>query len=222
MDNETRIELGGGVLVVVFAALFGLLYAAADIGLWAWIFLGLALVVLGAVAVYEYARRHRHPGAADAPRPAAAQVPHQSGAAGQPGETLRVLVVADTDCVPRDLQEALAERVRARKTEVLVVAPALSSRLARWTGDDSAYADAQAHLERTLAALGELGVEAHGHIGPHDPLQAADDGLREFEADELIFTTGPNGEDNWLEEGLLETARGRYGIPVTEVRAHPS
>ena len=38
-----------------------------------------------------------------------------------------------------------------------------------------------------LGALRELRVRASGRVGSHDPLQAADDGLREFRADEIVF-----------------------------------
>ena len=65
---------------------------------------------------------------------------------------------------------------------MFVIAPAIGSRResARWTADEHAYQDAAAHLDATLRALGELEVDATGRVGSHDPLQAADDGLREF------------------------------------------
>ena len=92
------------------------------------------------------------------------------------------------------------------------------SRLGAWTGDESAYEDARRHLAATLEALGQVGIDAHGRLGPHDPLQAADEGLREFAADEVVFATSADGE-NWLEQGVVEEARARYGVPVTHVLA---
>jgi hypothetical protein len=54
-------------------------------------------------------------------------------------------------------------------------------------------------------------------VGAHDPLQAADDGLREFPADAIVFATHPDGRANWLEEGVVETARRRSSVPVSHV-----
>ena len=61
-----------------------------------------------------------------------------------------------------------------------MIAPAIGSRLARWTGDESAHADARQHLDDTVTSLARAGITARGETGADDPLQAADDGLREF------------------------------------------
>jgi len=58
----------------------------------------------------------------------------------------------------------------------------------------------------------------NGTVGSDDPIQAADDALRTFAADELVFVTG-RGKANWLEDDALELARGRYGIPVAHIDA---
>jgi hypothetical protein len=56
---------------------------------------------------------------------------------------------------------------------------------------------------------------ARGQIGSDEPIQATDDGLREFPADEVVFVTGDAA--NWLEEGILDEARKRYDIQVTHI-----
>ena len=61
------------------------------------------------------------------------------------------------------------------------------SRLAHWTGDDSQRDEAEGHLAATLSGFGAAGIRADGQVGPDDPIQAADDGLRTFPADELVF-----------------------------------
>jgi hypothetical protein len=101
---------------------------------------------------------------------------------------------------------------------VLVVAPALSSRVDRWTGDEAAYAHASENLDATLAVPSALGVTARGHVGSHDPLQAADEGLREIAADELVFVTPGAGEA----ADVVDAARGRYGIPVRQIAVPPA
>ena len=129
-----------------------------------------------------------------------------------------MLVIVDEACAPAAFREQAAHR----PAEAYVVAPALASRLGRLTGDEDAYEHARRNLAATLRALEEVGIEAHGRLGPHDPLRAADDGLREFPADELVFATSPGGGSNWLEQGVVSGAQDRYGVPVTHVGAAPS
>ena len=101
--------------------------------------------------------------------------------------------------------------------KAFVIAPALSSRLDRWTGDQAASDRAETELEGTLEALRGMGIEAQGHVGAHDPLQAAIDGLREFPADEIILVAQTGSDANWLEEGLVETLRSRTSVPVSHI-----
>jgi GABA permease len=104
-----------------------------------------------------------------------------------------------------------------RPTEVLVVAPALGSRLSHWTGDDQARDAAKENLERTVETLTSAGVAARGGVGADDPIRAADDALRTFPADELVLATHPERAANWKERGVVEIARARYDLPVTHV-----
>ena len=142
--------------------------------------------------------------------------PFDGGAAPLSDGVHRVLVVAGGAPSPRDL-ERIAETAAGQPTAAYVVAPAVSSRVSRWTGDEQAYGDAQANLESTVNSLSSLGVEANGHLGPHDPLQAADDGLREFPADEIVFVWSARDETDWLEQGVADAARTRYGLPVRAI-----
>ena len=61
------------------------------------------------------------------------------------------------------------------------------------------------------------GISARGETGADDPLQAADDGLREFPAHEIVFVTKPGTGTDWVEKGVVETAKKRYDVPVTHV-----
>ena len=101
---------------------------------------------------------------------------------------------------------------------MLLVCPALNSRVRTWTSDeDPARAEAQSRLDRSLERLAEAGVSARGAIGDGDPLQALEDALREFPADEIVVSTHPPGRSHWLEQGVVEQARLRYDVPVTHV-----
>ena len=47
------------------------------------------------------------------------------------------------------------------------------------------------------------------------PLQAADDGVREFAPHEIVFVTKAGTGTDWVERGVVETATTRYSVPVT-------
>lgn len=212
MKREDLREFAAIPIVVVLLGLLGVVLFAADAGLWAWIVVGVVLLVaLVVVALVTMARPH-HPRAHTSPsRPAGAAAPVDDG-------VHRTLVIVDDACAPGELGHAIAGLRKAGPAAVFVIAPALGSRTARWTGDEHAYQEAAAHLEATLQALAELHIEASGHVGSHDPLQAADDGLREFAADEIVFAVHAEDEANWLERGVVEAARARYPLPVTTLK----
>ena len=99
-----------------------------------------------------------------------------------------------------------------------MVCPALTGRVRRWFSDvDSGVAAASQRLEASLAELAGLGVTARGEIGDGDPLQAIDDALRVFAADEIVISTHPRQRSNWLEKRVVERARARFAVPVTHV-----
>ena len=210
-DYTTRVELMAIPIVVVIFGIGVVLLAAGAEGPWAWLLVGLAGIVLVVVVVASYARRHPHP-AAETPAPATVAVlqPAQDG-------RYRVLVIADESCVDPSFPAELSAHADGGPVEVLVIAPAIGSRVSRWTGDESQFAGARRHLDETVTALAEAGIEATGETGADDPLQAADDGLREFAAQEIVFVTRPGTDTDWVERGVVEAARGRYPVPVRHI-----
>jgi hypothetical protein len=129
-----------------------------------------------------------------------------------------ILVVANETVAGTALRNEIVHRAGTEDAEVLVVCPALNTRLRHWTSDeDRARAQAQARLEASLAALHEAGIDARGQVGDDDPLQAMDDALRTFGADEIIISTHPPGRSNWLEKDLVGRARERFGCPISHV-----
>src|SRR6266566_2129909 len=88
---------------------------------------------------------------------------------------------------------------------------------ARTAEDEQARDAAQGRLERSLARLNDAGIEARGEIGDGEPLQAIEDALRTFGADEVIISTHPEGRSNWLEKGVVSGARERFAVPITHV-----
>jgi hypothetical protein len=208
-DYTTRVEL---MAIPIVALIFGggiILALASAAGLWAWLLVGVAGALLAVLLLVLYAKRHPHP-AAGQPAPAAAPAPPADDA-------YRVLVIADESCVDPQFAEKIAAHAGGRTIEALVIAPAIGSWLARWTSDESAHADARKHLDDTVAALARAGITARGETGADDPLQAADDGLRGFPADEIVFVTKPGTSTDWAERGVIESARGRYSVPVEHI-----
>jgi hypothetical protein len=132
-------------------------------------------------------------------------------------EPWRILVIANETAASEALRAVIALRAGAG-AEVVVVAPALSSRLAYWSsaGDD-ARAAATVRLAACLQALEELGIEASGWVGDAEPLLAIDDALCTFAADELIVATHPEGRSTWLTRNIVERARHRVRLPIHHV-----
>jgi hypothetical protein len=130
----------------------------------------------------------------------------------------RILVVANETLSGAALRDEIEHRAEAADTELFVVCPALNTKLKHWTSDDDA-ARAKAHerLQSMLDALDRDGFTATGDIGDSDPVQAMEDGVRVFGADEVILSTHPPGRSNWLEHDVVRRARERLEVPITHV-----
>ncbi|TML78808.1 MAG: hypothetical protein E6G07_09105 [Actinobacteria bacterium] len=126
----------------------------------------------------------------------------------------KVLAVVSEPLSPEVLRSALGEP-EASSAEVLVVAPALTSKRRMILSDpDPAIGRAEQVEEETVERLGEEGIEAAGDTGESDPLLAIQDALQTFPADEIVLFTHVGGEQNWLEEGLVDEAQERFEPPV--------
>ena len=134
-----------------------------------------------------------------------------------PGER-RILVIANETVGGSELLDRIRELGEGAETRVLVVSPALNTPLRHLASDeDPARAAARERLDRSLARLEREGIEAHGEVGDGDPLQAIDDALRTFGADQIVISTHPEGRSNWLERGVVTGARERYAVPIHHV-----
>ena len=71
-------------------------------------------------------------------------------------------------------------------------------------------AEAAGTVEREAA-----GTEAEA--GDTDPVQAIEDALRMFPADEVLVVTHRGDDASWLEQDSAEEARERFGVPVTRL-----
>ena len=130
----------------------------------------------------------------------------------------RILVIANETVAGEELREAIERAATGYNAHVLVVTPALNTKLRHWVSDeDRARAAAQARLADRLASLAAAGIDARGQVGDADPVQSIADALRTFGADEVIISTHPEGRSNWLERGVVDTARERFAVPITHV-----
>lgn len=129
----------------------------------------------------------------------------------------RILVVANETVAGSALTDEVNSRVRTG-TEVLVVCPALNSRLRHWVSDeDSARSRAESRLRASIDRLQQSGVSARGQVGDSDPLQAIADALREFNADEIVISTHPPERSHWLARNITERVQRLFALPVTHV-----
>jgi hypothetical protein len=207
MKNPFRTEAEAFSFVIVVGALFSAIVLATVLG-GRWVGFGVFLALGLGVAVGIYMKSEpkvREPAVWDRRRAA-------------PGGRKKVLVVANETVAGRALRGEIVQRTKEEEADILVVCPALNSRIRHWTSDeDQARANAQERLERSLAALAEEGVDARGEVGDDDPLQAIEDALRTFGADEIIISTHPPGRSNWLEREVIVRGRERFDLPITHV-----
>lgn len=205
---RTRTELMAIPIVAVVLGILFLVALTAEVGVWGWILFGIGALIALAVVLAVVGRRHQHPSELDAP---------VTRRASERDGKFRILVVSDGSSTSRAFHDEVVAHAAGRPVEVLVVAPELGSRLSHWTGDDHAREEASTNLEATVSGLVDAGVAARGEVGSDDPIQAADDALRTFPADEIVFATHREGAVNWKERDVVEIARGRYQLPVSHV-----
>jgi hypothetical protein len=130
----------------------------------------------------------------------------------------RILVVSNETVIGTVLHQAIRFRARNVGGDVLVVAPALNSRLRHWLSDvDPARRAAEGRLARSLERLSAAGIRARGQVGDSDPLQAIEDALSTFPADEIIIATHPEDRSNWLARDIVARARTRFAAPILHI-----
>jgi hypothetical protein len=204
MINPLRSEAEAYRFLLLTVGYFAaIVVAALAIGSWAGFLVFLALTVAAIVYVAQ-ARRAEPPRTITARRGAA--------------NAHRILVIANETVGGGPLREEIHRRSEGKEEQVLVICPALNSPLRHWASDeDGARADAQDRLNASLNRLREMGIDAKGEIGDAEPLQAIEDALRLFGADEIIISTHPEGRSHWLEKGIVSAARERFAVPITHV-----
>ena len=204
MQNPFRSEAEAFRFLIRTIAYFAVIAVAALINTW----LGVAVFVVatGVIVWWLFFR-----GVSERP---IQRAPAHRGGEGE----RRILVVANETVGGATLRDRIRERSEGVREEVLVVAPALNTPIRHWASDeDGARAVAETRLEDSLELLRSGGVNARGEVGAAEPLQAIEDALRTFGADEIIISTHPEGRSQWVERGVVSSARERFAVPITHV-----
>jgi hypothetical protein len=129
-----------------------------------------------------------------------------------------VLVIANETLVGDELVRAVKRRAEQGPIKVLVVAPVTQPREGYVVYRDSRRAAAGRRLDRTLAALREAGIPAHGTVFDDDPLSAVRDVLASEGVDEIVVSTHSETRSGWLRKNLVEEIRRAAGDrPVEHV-----
>ena len=204
MQNPFRSEAEAFRFLIRTIAYFAVIAVAALINKW----LGVAVFVIATGVIVWWLFFRGEP-----------KRPIQTAPARHGGEGERlILVVANETVGGATLRDRIRERSEGVRAEVLVVSPALNTPIRHWASDeDGARAVAEARLRESLSMLRAGGVSARGEVGDAEPLQAIEDALRTFGADEIIISTHPEGRSQWLERGVVSAARERFAVPITHV-----
>ena len=144
--------------------------------------LGVAVGALAAVAILVVAARQRPRGPIG--------VPHV-------GDARRHVLIVVTCPVEEPAKVAAIAREAgidgdggSREADVLVLAPASIGFLDRWASDvEGSRRRAQETLIVTVAALAKTGIVAEARVGDEDILQAVEDQLQSYPADEVLLVS---------------------------------
>ena len=132
-----------------------------------------------------------------------------------------VLVIANETVVGRALIEAVKEKAAGGDVElVTVLAPVNTPRVGYVVYEDTRRAAAGRRLDRTLAALREAGIPAHGLVVESDPEDAVRDafGMLEPKPTDVILSTHPVEKSGWIRKNVVDRVRKAAGdVPVEHI-----
>ena len=72
-------------------------------------------------------------------------------------------------------------------------------------------------LEASLAWAIQQGFVAKGEVGDADAMDAIEDELRDFGADEVVIVTHPSERTGWLANRMLNHLKKQLEVPVREI-----
>jgi hypothetical protein len=116
---------------------------------------------------------------------------------------------------------SLIEAVKRRAPElVTVLAPVSHPHVGYVVYEDTRRAAAGRRLDRTLGALREAGMNAHGLVVEADPADAVRDAIAMLDPapTEIIVSTHPEEQSGWLRRKVIDRVReASGGLPVEHI-----
>jgi hypothetical protein len=132
-----------------------------------------------------------------------------------------LLVVANETVAGQALIEAVRQKAAEQDVElVTVLAPVNTPSAGYVVYEDTRRASAGRRLDRTLAALREAGIPAHGLVVEADPGDAVRDafGMLDPKPTDVILSTHPVEKSGWLRKNVVDRVRAAAGdVPVEHV-----
>ena len=130
---------------------------------------------------------------------------------------MRVLLVATAGVSADNAGKLIGERFGA-DADIRIVAPASNVSRLGWLTNDEDRQRLQAEYRAADIARAIPGDPVEAGVGDTDPVQAIDDALKTFPADQIVVVTCGDENVSWLEDGAADTARERFDVPVTHLR----
>jgi phosphopantetheine adenylyltransferase len=132
-----------------------------------------------------------------------------------------ILVVANETVAGSRLIDAVKQKAAGQDVElVTVLAPVNTPRAGYVVYEDTRRAAAGRRLDRTLAALREAGIPAHGLVVESDPADAVRDafGMLDPKPTDVILSTHPVEKSGWMRKNVVDRVRKAAGdVPVEHI-----
>jgi hypothetical protein len=128
------------------------------------------------------------------------------GEAPQAGRRRILIVVTGPVDEPAEVERVISiAHLNGETADVRVLAPARIGFLDRWASDvEGARESAQRTLVTTVAGLARAGIDAEARVGDEDFVQAVEDQLQGFRADEVILVSADAAEGEKAEPAAEE------------------
>lgn len=150
------------------------------------------------------------------------------------GETTRrVLIVANATLRAQQLQEELTRAHGDAPATFKLVVPAVERSAV--SGEHSWFATvgsahpqehelegdvlARHRMDEAVKRLAAAGLDITGMVGHGDPVHAAQEAMRDFDADEIVLSTLPRAHSSWLGSDLPTELRKCFDVPVRVIEA---
>jgi hypothetical protein len=132
-----------------------------------------------------------------------------------------ILVIANETVAGRGVIDAVKQKAAGQDVElVTVLAPVSAPRAGYVVYEDTRRAAAGRRLDRTLAALREAGIPAHGLVVESDPEDAVRDafGMLDPKPTDVILSTHPVEKSGWIRKNVVDRVRKAAGnVPVEHI-----